>query len=360
MSQSPGSTDVFGPLRALLEDPSVSEIMVNGPDKIFIEQKGMLKKTPLKFGSSREIYTLIEHIARAVGRTINEKEPYMDARLPDGSRVNAVIPPVAVDGPSLTIRRFPASSPTLQDLVGKKALDEKMAYFLHCCVVAKINILISGGTGSGKTTLLNALSYSVPSHERIVSIEDAAELKLVGENIVRLESRPESENSTPISIKDLLINALRMRPDRIIVGEVRGVEANDLISAMNTGHDGSLTTIHSNNSRDALRRLESLLIVSQEGMTAEVARYSMSRSIDLVIQVNRFSNGARRVTEITEIGGMEGDIILTQELFNYKSDVGFQCLGFVPRFVSRFAAAGIDFPKDFFSDTYSIKMKPKV
>ncbi len=359
MSQAPGATDVFGPIRTLLEDPSITEIMVNAPDKIFIEQKGLLKKTPLKFGSSQEILKLIEHIARAVGRSINVDSPYLDARLPDGSRVNAVIPPVAVDGPSLTIRRFPAQTPNLQDLVNKKALDEKMAYFLHCCVAAKINILISGGTGSGKTTMLNALSYSIPAHERVVSLEDAAELRLTGENVVRLEARPASEKFSEISIRDLLVNSLRMRPDRIILGECRGREAYDMISAMSTGHNGSLTTIHANSSRDALRRLESLLILAESGMPIEVARYNMARSIELIIQITRFANGARRVIEITEVAGLEGDIILTQELFNYQPDVGFKCLGFVPRLASKFAAAGIDFPRDFFSDSYSIKMKAK-
>lgn len=359
MAGTPEWRDVFGPLRPLLEDPSVTEIMVNGPQKVFIEQKGLIKKTPVHFQNSAEIMTLIQHIGRSVGRVIDRNTPYMDARLPDGSRVNAVIPPVAVEGPSLTIRRFPKSTPTLQELVNLKTLDEKMAYFLHCCVVARINILISGGTGSGKTTLLNALSYSIPQHERVVSIEDAAELRLTSENLVRLESRPASKDVEAIRIRDLLVNALRMRPDRIIVGECRGGEAFDLISAMSTGHNGSLSTIHANTARDSLRRLESLLMMADSALTIPIARFNIARSLELIIQISRSANGSRKIIEVVEIAGMEGDVILSQELFTYEEGIGFQCSGFVPRLVSKFAAAGIDFPADFFSDAYNVKMKKR-
>jgi len=347
---------VFGPLRPLLEDPSVSEIMVNGPGRVYIEQKGLLKKTPVVFKNSKELLELIEQIARGVGRTINTDNPYLDARLPDGSRVNCVIPPVSLDGPSLTIRRFPAQVPTLQDLVALKTLDERMAFFLHCSVAAKINLIVAGGTGSGKTTLLNALSFSIPAHERIVTIEDAAELRLKSENLVRLETRPSTHDKPGISAQALVINALRMRPDRIIMGECRGVETQDMLTAMNTGHDGSMTTTHANSPRDTLRRLETMILMNSRDVPLRVVRSNIASALQLIVQVSRSADGSRRITDIVEISGMEGDVILTQEIFRYTQGVGFSSLGFVPRFVSKFADRGIDFPKDFFTDNYEIKM----
>lgn len=351
--------DIFGPLRPLLEDPSISEIMVNGPNKVFIEQKGLIKKTPVTFQNSKELEVLVEHLAKSTGRTLNKDNPYMDTRLPDGSRVNCVVPPIALDGPSLTIRRFPTQSPTLQDLVARKTLDERMAFFLHCCVASKINLLVAGGTGSGKTTLLNALSASIPGHERLVSIEDAAELRLKGENIVRLESRIATKDTVAVGVRELVINALRMRPDRIIVGECRGPEALEMLTAMNTGHEGSMTTVHANSSRDALRRLESMILMNGQDLPIKVLRSNIASAVQLIVQISRSQEGHRRVTEIIEVCGMEGDVILTQELFRYTPGVGHSSLGFVPRFVSKFADQGIDFPKDFFTDSYEIKMNAK-
>jgi pilus assembly protein CpaF len=359
MSQVPGWRDVFGPLRPLLEDPTISEIMVNGPSRVFIEQKGIIKKTPITFQDPRELFALIEQIARTTGRTISRENPYIDTRLPDGSRVNCVIPPIAIDGPCLTIRRFPSKTPSLQDLVSYKTLDERMAFFLHCCVASKINLLVAGGTGSGKTTLLNALSASIPTHERIVSIEDAAELRLKGDNVVRLESRMASKDTVAIGVRELVINALRMRPDRIIVGECRGPEALEMITAMNTGHEGSMTTVHANSARDALRRLESMILMNGHDLPIKVLRSNIASALQLIVHIARANDGQRRILEVVEISGLEGDVILSQELFKYTPGVGFSSVGFVPRFVSKFADQGIDFPKDFFTDAYEIKMSSK-
>jgi pilus assembly protein CpaF len=356
MTQVPGWRDVFGPLRPLMEDPSISEIMVNGPSRVYIEQKGLLKKTQVSFPDAKDLLLLIEQIARGVGRVINTDNPYLDARLPDGSRVNCVIAPVALDGPSLTIRRFPGKVPTLQDLVAMKTLDERMAFFLHCSVAAKINIIVAGGTGSGKTTLLNALSFSVPPHERLVTIEDAAELRLKSENLVRLESRPSYQDKPAITTQALVTNALRMRPDRIIVGECRGAETMDMLTAMNTGHDGSMTTTHANSPKDTLRRLESMILLTGRDMPVKVVRSNIASALQMIVQVARSADGQRRITDIVEICGMEGDVVLTQEIFRHTPGVGFASLGFVPRFVSKFADRGIDFPKDFFTDNYEVRM----
>jgi pilus assembly protein CpaF len=339
-----------------MEDPSISEIMVNGPSRVYIEQKGLLKKTQVSFPDAKDLLLLIEQIARGVGRVINTDNPYLDARLPDGSRVNCVIAPVALDGPSLTIRRFPGEVPTLQDLVAMKTLDERMAFFLHCSVAAKINIIVAGGTGSGKTTLLNALSFSVPPHERLVTIEDAAELRLKSENLVRLESRPSYQDKPAITTQALVTNALRMRPDRIIVGECRGAETMDMLTAMNTGHDGSMTTTHANSPKDTLRRLESMILLTGRDMPVKVVRSNIASALQMIVQVARSADGQRRITDIVEICGMEGDVVLTQEIFRHTPGVGFASLGFVPRFVSKFADRGIDFPKDFFTDNYEVRM----
>jgi pilus assembly protein CpaF len=347
-----------GPLEPFLRDASVTEIMVNGPSKIFIEQKGLLKKTTAHFGSADELIALMQAMAQALGKKLDSHNPCIDGRLPDGSRINCVIPPVAVDSPTLTIRKFSPHFLTYTQLVSNGSLDDRMAYFLNCCVAARINILVSGGTGSGKTTLLNVLSSFIPQHERIVTIEDAAELQLKTENLVRLEARPASTDEPAIKVRDLVINALRMRPDRILVGECRGSEAFDMLSAMNTGHEGSMTTIHANSARDALRRLEGLILMAGSDMPLKVVRSNIASALQLIVQVSRSADGVRRVVEILEVGGMEGEVILTQDIFKWLSGVNggiFRSSGLVPRFIQIFAERGINFPKDFFTDSYLVK-----
>ncbi len=351
-----GWRSAFGPLAALLDDPRYSEIMINGAFRVFVEQNGILKKTAVQLQSNEELVQLMIQIARFVGKELSEENPYVDARLPDGSRVNLVLPPTAIDGPSMTIRKFPQNSRDLKELVQGGALDDRMAFFLHSCVTAKINMVVSGGTGSGKTTLLNALSFSIDPHERLVTIEDAAELRLKHENLVRMESRPRSPKQVGISIRDLIINALRMRPDRIIVGECRGSEALDMLNAMNTGHEGSLTTIHANSARDSLRRLESMVLTAGSEVPIKVIRNNIASSLNLIIQIARMPDGARRVVEIIEVAGMEGDTILTQPLFRWDQKRGFHSTSLVPSFMPRFVEKGVAFPKDFFSDAYTVKV----
>lgn len=348
-----------GPLQSYLEDESVTEIMVNGSGKIFVEQKGMLKKTSARFDSEQSLMTLLQTIAVALGRPLDAEHPLLDGRLPDGSRINCVIPPVAVDGPSLTIRKFSRDALSYQQLIASGAMDERMAYFLSCCVQAKINIIISGGTGSGKTTLLNVLSAFIPPHERIVSIEDTAELKLKNENLVRMESRPTTDTDPGVSIRTLVINALRMRPDRIVVGECRGIEALDMLTAMNTGHEGSLTSVHSNSARDTLRRLETMILMAGVDMPMKTIRQNISATVNLIVQAARCADGQRRIVEIIEVGGMEGDIILSQEIFKWTTATGFKSMGFVPGFVRLFKDRGIEFPMDFFTDQYTVKQTSK-
>lgn len=348
-----------GPLEALLRDPTVTEIMVNGPNRIFIEQKGLLKKTSVKFDTVDQLVMLMKTMAHAVGKTLDANSPCVDGRLPDGSRINCVVAPVAVDGPALTIRKFSPNFLNHAQLIAGGFMDDKLAYFLSCCVGARLNVLVSGGTGSGKTTLLNVLSSFIPAHERIVSIEDAAELKLRSENLVRLEARPANLDEPGVSVRQLVMNALRMRPDRIIVGECRGAEAFDMLTAMNTGHEGSMTTLHANSARDALRRLETMLLIAGTEMPVKVIRQNMAAALQLIVQVTRGTDGVRRVTELVEVAGMEGDIILTQDIFKYvaheKGGGQFRSLGFVPRFVTQFKERGIDFPKDFFADGYTVR-----
>jgi len=344
-----------GPLQVFLEDPSVTEIMVNGPNKIFIEQKGLIKRTAAKFQSIEDLYQLLQVIAQSVGKSLDPSNPCVDGRLPDGSRINCVIPPVAIDGPSLTIRKFSPEALTYQHLIQAQALDERMAYFLNCCVAARLNVLVCGGTGSGKTTLLNILSSFIPPHERIVTIEDSAELKIKSENLVRLESRPGTLGDPGISTRQLVINSLRMRPDRIIVGECRGAEALDMLTAMNTGHEGSMTTVHSNTARDALRRLETMVLLAGADMPLKVIRQNISSALNLVVHVQRNADGVRRVSEILEVGGMESDVILTQEIFRYFPGIGFKSLGMVPSFIKVFKERGIEFPSDFFMDNYNVR-----
>jgi len=333
--------------------------MVNGPGKIFIEQGGMLKKTGAKFDSADELLKLLNLMASAIGKKLDAHTPYIDGRLPDGSRINCIIPPVAIDGPSLTIRKFSVYALSHTQLIASGALDERMAYFLNCCVIARLNIVVCGGTGSGKTTLLNVLSSFIPPHERLVTIEDSAELKIRSENLVRLESRPLTPSDPGITIRSLVINALRMRPDRILVGECRGAEAFDMLTAMNTGHEGSMTTLHANTARDALRRLESMILMAGFEMPIKVIRSNISSAVNLIVQVSRGADGVRRVTEIVEVSSMEGDVILTQDIFQWRPSTGFRSLGFVPQFVRLFKERGVQFPADFFADGYAVKAQKK-
>src|SRR5450432_1139400 len=309
----------LGPLEPLLQDPTVSDILVTTPALVFVERSGKLYRTPVEFKDNAHLLRIIEKIVSRVGRRVDESSPMVDARLPDGSRVNAVIPPVAVDGPLLSIRRFGRHAMKGEDLVTKLALTDGMLELLKACVRARLNILISGGTGSGKTTLLNALSSYIPEDERIVTIQDAAELRLQQTHVARLETRPANvEGTGAIHIRQLVINALRMRPDRIIVGEVRAEEALDMLQAMNTGHDGSLTTIHANTPRDGLGRLEVMVGMANANMGIRSVRQQISSAVDLFIQVSRFSDGTRRITHITEVIGMEQDIITLQDVFLFE------------------------------------------
>jgi pilus assembly protein CpaF len=309
----------LGPLEPLLQDPTISDILVNTPNFVFVERFGKLHLTPVKFKDNPHLMRIIEKIVSRVGRRVDESSPLVDARLPDGSRVNAVVPPVAIDGPALSIRRFRTDSVQAENLVEYKSVTAGMIEFLKACVQARLNIIISGGTGAGKTTLLNILSGFIPPDERIVTIEDAAELQLRQTHVVRLETRPPNiEGNGAIPIRALVINSLRMRPDRVIVGECRGEETLDMLQAMNTGHDGSLTTIHANAPRDALNRLEVMVGMAAANMGLRAIRQQIASAVNLFVQCNRLSDGARRVTYITEVVGMEGDIITTQDIFKFE------------------------------------------
>ncbi len=349
----------LGPLDQLMRDSSITEVMVNGHTRIFVETKGTIKSTPLSFNSEADLLKLFQAIAQSLGKTLDEKNPTLDGRLPDGSRVNIVIPPVAVDGPSITIRKFSPFVLSLDQLMGSGMFDERMAYFLNCCVSARINMVVSGGTGSGKTTLLNFLSSFIDPQERVVTIEDTAELKIKIPNLVRLESRPGNlRDVAPITIRQLVTNALRMRPDRIVVGECRGSEALDMLFAMNTGHEGSMTTIHSNSARDALRRIEAMVMLAGSDLPIRTIREYVSSAVQLVVNVQRGQDGKRRIVEMIEVSGMEGDVITTQEIFRFNHKEGrFTTPGFVPRFISKFQLRNISFPPDFFSDRYKITKK---
>ncbi len=309
----------FGPLQPLLEDADISEIMVNGPKSVYIERRGKLTKTNITFDDDAAVIRVIEKIILPLGRRIDSDSPTVDARLPDGSRVNAIIPPCAIDGPTITIRKFQRDKLTIQQLVNLGSLTQNMADFVRACVVARLNILISGGTGSGKTTLLNILSGFIPDDERIVTIEDAAELKLQQDHVVRLETKPaNAEGNNSVPIRELVRNSLRMRPDRIVVGECRGGEALDMLQAMNTGHDGSLTTLHANTPRDALSRLETMCLMSGMELPVRVLREQIAAAIDLIVQQARLKDGTRKVTTISEVSGMEGDTIVMTEIFKFE------------------------------------------
>ncbi len=335
----------LGPLEPLLQNEEVTEIMVNGPRQVYVEKKGMLEKTNLHFLDDQQLRTVIERILAPIGRRIDESQPYVDGRLLDGSRINAVIPPLSLDGPVLTIRKFSKRKLNVEDLVKFGSLTGEGASFLGACVKAKKNIVVSGGTGSGKTTLLNILSNFIPSHERIVTIEDSAELQLTQDHVVRLESRPSNlEGKGQVTIRDLVINALRMRPDRIVVGECRGGEALDMLQAMNTGHDGSLTTAHANSPRDVLSRLETMCLFTGLDLPLKAIREQIARAVHLIVQQNRLPNGKRSVTQISQVQGMEGDIIITQDLFKSEEGQGLIRLPFAPSFIEDLNSVGYHWP----------------
>jgi len=309
----------YGPIQPLLDDPDVSEIMVNGPKKVFVEKKGQLSKSSVVFDDDDHVMRIIDRIILPLGRRVDYDSPTVDARLPDGSRVNAVVRPVAIDGPSITIRKFRKDKLSVQNLIEFGSLSQQMADFLLACVRSRFNIVISGGTGSGKTTLLNVLSSFIPENERIVTIEDAAELQLQQDHVMRMETKSANvDGQHAVTIRDLVKNSLRMRPDRIVVGEVRGGEALDMLQAMNTGHDGSLTTVHSNSPRDAISRLETLVLMAGMDLPLKVVRTQISSAIDLIVQQTRLKDGQRKVTSITEVAGMEGDVVVLTDIFKFN------------------------------------------
>src|SRR5687767_8793047 len=348
----------LGPIEPLFRDPTISDILVNGAHEIYIERYGKLSRVPAAFRNNAHLLSVIDRIVSRVGRRVDESSPMVDARLPDGSRVNAIIPPLALDGPVLSIRRFEADL-SVQQLIANGTLTEEMARLLAGCVHARLNILISGGTGSGKTTLLNALSSFVPADERVITIEDAAELRLLQEHVVRLETRPpNAEGKGEVVARDLVKNALRMRPDRIILGEVRSAEALDMLQAMNTGHEGSLATIHANTPRDALSRLETMILFAGTNLPNKAMREQISSAINIIVQVSRMADGSRRITSITELTGMEGEIITMQEVFRYHRRGiatdgtvigGFESTGVRPTFMERLRLAGAELPGDLFA-----------
>ncbi len=354
----------LGPLEALLKDPSVSDILVNRSSQVYVERNGRIEDTDIVFRDDKHLMQIIERIVSAVGRRIDESTPMVDARLHDGSRVNVIIPPLALDGPAMSIRRFRTDRLGAQDLVERESLTQPMLEFLKAAVGARLNILVSGGTGAGKTTLLNILSGFIANDERVVTIEDAAELMLRQRHVVRLETRPPNiEGKGAVRSRQLVINALRMRPDRIVVGEVRGEEALDMLQAMNTGHDGSLTTIHANTPRDALYRLDTLVAMANLNIPDKAVRQQTAAAVNLVIQVNRFSDGARRVTSIAEITGMEQDVITMQEIFVFeKSGVNesgkvvgaFRASGIRPKCSEKLQTSGFRLPMDMFEHVHHV------
>ncbi|MFL5971272.1 MAG: CpaF family protein [Gaiellaceae bacterium] len=363
----------YGPLEPLLRDDDVTEVMVNNFDRIFVERAGKIERTEATFADNAHLLRIIDKIVSQVGRRVDEASPMVDARLPDGSRVNAVIPPLSLKGPTLTIRKFSRDPYTMDDLIAFETLTAKSAQFLAACVRGKLNVLISGGTGTGKTTTLNAVSAFIPGDERIVTIEDAAELQLQQEHVITLESRPPNiEGQGEVRIRELVRNALRMRPDRIIVGEVRGAETLDMLQAMNTGHEGSLTTIHANSPRDALSRLETLVLTAGVDLPLRAIREQISSAFDLLIQISRLVDGSRRVTNITEVLRMESDVVTLQDIFVAKppeedspaagrtlallSPLG--CTGLKPHFLEKMAASGVALPPTFFEREDVVHARP--
>ena len=348
----------LGPLEPLLKDNTISDILVNTSKNVYIERGGLLERTNVQFRDDLHLMSIIDRIVSAVGRRVDESSPMVDARLPDGSRVNAIIPPLAIDGPSLSIRRFGRDPLTAEELVQNHTLTEPMLQLLRGCVYSRLNVLVSGGTGAGKTTLLNVLSSFISQRERIVTIEDAAELQLHQDHVVRLETRPANiEGKGAIRQRQLLINSLRMRPDRIIVGEVRGEEALDMLQAMNTGHDGSLTTIHANSPRDALSRLETMVAMANLNLPETATRRQIASALDLVVQVSRMSDGTRKIVSISEVAGMEGDMVTMQDIFEFRrTGVGgkgevlgaFIPTGIRPKFSEQLLTSGVRLPMGMF------------
>ncbi|MEX2586782.1 MAG: CpaF family protein [Actinomycetota bacterium] len=345
----------YGPLEELLADPKVTEIMCNGHNDIYVERAGKILHSDVSFTDDDHLRQVIEKIVAKVGRRIDESSPMVDARLPDGSRVNAVLPPIAVDSPLLTIRRFPAKPFHMEDLIKFGTITAEAGEFLKSCVLGKLNMLVSGGTGTGKTTLLNVMADFVPADERIVTIEDAAEMRLSQPHVVRMEARPANiEGAGEVAIRDLVRNSLRMRPDRIMVGEVRGAEALDMLQAMNTGHEGSLTTIHANTPRDALTRMDTMVLMAGYDLPVKAIRQQVAAALDVVIQVSRFGDGSRRITQISEVQGMEGDIITLQDVFRYEFSSGgsqsdesagsLRPTGLRPKLIEKLKEKGVDVP----------------
>ena len=348
----------YGPLQPLLRYPEITEVMVNGPKKVYVEKKGILQKSNVVFDDDNHVLQIIDRIILPLGRHIDAESPTVDARLPDGSRVNAVIRPVAIDGPSITIRKFSKEKLDIGALIDFGSITEKMAEFIRACVLAHLNVIISGGTGSGKTTLLNVLSSFIPENERIITIEDAAELQLQQDHVLRMETKPANvEGQGAVTIRDLVRNSLRMRPDRIVVGEVRGGEALDMLQAMNTGHDGSLTTLHANSPRDALARLETLVLMAGMDLPLKVVRQQIASAVDLIVQQTRLKDGTRKVTAITEVAGMEGDTVVLTDIFKFEQTgvttdgkvLGdLKPTGIRPLFSPRLEAAGFKLSADVF------------
>lgn len=350
----------FGPINPLLMDPDVSEVMVNGPNQVYVERAGKIELTHVQFRDDEHVMNVIDKIVSPIGRRVDEASPMVDARLPDGSRVNIIIPPLSLKGPTITIRKFSKDPFTIDDLVGFGTLSREMAVFLEACVKARLNIFVSGGTGSGKTTTLNVLSSFIPSDERIVTIEDAAELQLWQEHVVSLESRPANiEGKGGIAIRDLVRNSLRMRPERIVIGEVRGGEALDMLQAMNTGHDGSLATGHSNSPRDMIARLETMVLMAGIDLPVKAIREQIAGAIDLIIQQSRLKDGSRKIVNVTEVLGMEGDVIVLQDIFEYRQhgvdENGrvhgkLAATGVRPKFYERLETSGISVPATVFME----------
>lgn len=356
----------FGPIQPLLDDEEITEIMVNGPKKVYVEKKGQLERSNVTFDDDAHVMRIIDRIILPLGRRVDPDSPTVDARLPDGSRVNAVVPPVAIDGPSITIRKFRKDKLTIAQLVEYNSLTQNMADLLKACVVARLNIVISGGTGSGKTTLLNVLSGFIPENERIITIEDAAELQLQQDHVLRLETKTANvDGGGATTIRDLVRNSLRMRPDRIVVGECRGGEALDMLQAMNTGHDGSLTTLHANTPRDALSRLETLVLMAGMDLPLKVVRQQISSAVDLIVQQSRLKDGARKVTAITEVAGMEGDTIVLTDVFKFElTGIGeggkvlgdLKATGIRPAFSPRLEAAGFKLGAELFGNALADRL----
>jgi len=347
----------LGPLEALLRDESVTEILVNGPHNVYVERHGVLERTALEFSDNENVMRIIERIVAPIGRRVDESSPMVDARLADGSRVNVIIPPLSLIGPCISIRKFAKTALSVEDMIRLGTLTSEGADFLRSCVRAKLNIVVSGGTSTGKTTVLNALSSFIPNTDRIITIEDVAELQLQQDHVVRLESRPPNvEGRGEVNIRQLVINALRMRPDRIVVGEVRGGEALDMLQAMNTGHDGSLTTIHSNSARDTLHRVETMVLMAGMDLPLRAIREQIAAAFDLVVHLARLADGSRKIVQISEVQGMEGDIIVMQDIFRFvqtgfvqqKVHGHFTAVGVRPKFVERFESMGISLAPELF------------